>query len=237
MNSAIYTGQVRHRRFSPRRHSFLYRLYMLALDLDELGQLDARYRWFACERFAPLSFCRRDYLGDPTRPLKAAVLDEVQRLGGYPGGLDRVVMLGQVRCFGLYFSPVNCFFCYRDGQARYLLAEVHNTPWNERHTYLVNLERPAATPKAFHVSPFMAMDMAYHWRIRPPGRRLLVHIESRADMRLFDATLALQRRPFGTGTLKAALLQWPMMTLTIVRGIYWQAVRLWLKRMPYYSHP
>lgn len=237
MNSAIYTGQVRHRRFSPRLHSFDYRLYMLALDLDELAQLDSQCRWFACERFAPLSFRRSDYLGDPARPLKAAVLEEVQRLGGDPDGIERVVMLGQVRCFGLYFSPVNCFFCYRDGRASYLLAEVHNTPWNERHTYLVNLAQPEPTLKDFHVSPFMGMDMAYHWRIRPPGRRLLVHIESRADKRLFDATLALQRRPFSASALRAALLQWPMMTLTIVRGIYWQAVRLWLKRMPYYSHP
>lgn len=237
LNSGIYVGQVRHRRYLPRTHHFSYGLYMLALDLDELPALAAAGRSFALERFAPLSFRRRDYLGDAAVPLKQAVVDEVARLGGDSRDLERVLMLGQVRCFGLYFSPVNLFFCYRDGRARYLLAEVHNTPWNERHTYLVDLDRPAATDKVFHVSPFMGLDMRYHWRVSPPEKRALVHIENRDPALLFDATLALRRRPFDATALRAALLQWPMMTLTIVRGIYWQALRLFVKRIPYHPHP
>ncbi|MBR9857270.1 MAG: DUF1365 domain-containing protein [Gammaproteobacteria bacterium] len=235
-HSAIYQGQVRHRRYAPREHSFSYGLYMLALDLDELEQLASRSRLFACERFAPLSFRRSDYLGDPALPLKTAVLQEVERLGGDTSELERVVLLGQVRCFGLYFSPVNLFFCYRGEQARYLLAEVHNTPWNQRHCYLVDLESTTPTDKDFHVSPFMSLDMQYHWRIKPPAQRALVHIENRDPALLFDATLSLRRHPFDRAVLKAALLQWPMMTLTIVRGIYWQAIRLFLKRIPYHSH-
>lgn len=238
LNSAIYTGVVRHRRYQPREHAFSYGLYMLALDLDELPTLAATSRWFALERFAPLSFRRRDYLGDPALPLKQAVLNEVARLGGEADGLERVLMLGQVRCFGIYFSPVNLFFCYQGGgEARYLLAEVHNTPWNERHCYLVDLAQPQATDKAFHVSPFMGMAMAYHWRITPPGPRALVHIENRDPGLLFDATLALRRRPFDAHALNTALRQWPVMTLTVVRGIYWQALKLFLKRIPYHSHP
>ena len=235
-HSAIYQGQVRHRRYAPREHSFSYGLYMLALDLDELEQLAGQSRLFACERFAPLSFRRRDYLGDPALPLKTAVLKEAERLGGDTDGLNRVLLLGQVRCFGLYFSPVNLFFCYRGDQARYLLAEVHNTPWNQRHCYLVDLLQTTPTEKDFHVSPFMSLDMQYHWRIKPPTQRALVHIENRDPALLFDATLSLRRHPFDRTVLKAALLQWPMMTLTIVRGIYWQAIRLFLKRIPYHSH-
>ncbi|NHI01473.1 DUF1365 domain-containing protein [Oceanimonas sp. MB9] len=237
LNSAIYTGVVRHRRYQPRAHAFSYGLYMLALDLDELPRLDATSRCFALEGFAPLSFRRRDYLGDAHTPLKQAVLEEVARLGGDSLGLERVVMLGQVRCFGLYFSPVNLFFCYRGKEARYLLAEVRNTPWRERHCYLVDLARPAPTDKAFHVSPFMGMAMQYHWRIAPPAARTLVHIENRTPELLFDATLALRRRPFSGHALRAALCQWPMMTLTVVRGIYWQALKLFFKRIPYHSHP
>ena len=237
LNSAIYTGAVRHRRYQPEPHSFSYSLYMLALDLDELPVLEQQSRWFALERFAPLSFRRRDYLGDEHIPLKQAVLEEVIRLGGDDNGLERVMMLGQVRCFGLYFSPVNLFFCYRDNQARYVLAEVHNTPWNERHCYLVDLEHPEATDKAFHVSPFMGMNMQYHWRISPPAKRALVHIENRNPELLFDATLALRRHTFDELALKMVLRQWPVMTLTVVRGIYWQALKLFLKRIPYHSHP
>ncbi|WP_417614767.1 DUF1365 domain-containing protein [Oceanisphaera sp.] len=234
--SAIYRGQVRHRRYAPQRHHFSYGLYMLALDLDELEQLSAHSRLFSCERFAPLSFCRRDYLGDPTQPLKSAVLQEVTRLGGVVEPLNRVVMLGQVRCFGVYFSPINVFFCYQGDLARYALLEVHNTPWNERHCYLVDLEHGHPADKAFHVSPFMGMGMQYHWRIQPPRERVLVHIENRDPDLLFDATLSMRRYDFNRSALKAALLQWPMMTLTIVRGIYWQAVRLFLKRVPYHPH-
>ncbi|WMC09365.1 DUF1365 domain-containing protein [Oceanimonas pelagia] len=237
LNSAIYTGVVRHRRYRPRAHAFSYGLYMLALDLDELPVLAASSHDFALERFAPLSFCRRDYLGDEGTPLKQAVLEEVARLGGESLGLERVLMLGQVRCFGIYFSPVNLFFCYQHGEARYLLAEVRNTPWNERHCYLVDLRQPEATAKAFHVSPFMGMAMNYHWRISPPAKRALVHIENRDPGLLFDATLALRRRPFEAHVLRTALRQWPVMTLTVMRGIYWQALKLLLKRIPYHSHP
>ncbi|MGO4998277.1 DUF1365 domain-containing protein [Oceanisphaera sp. W20_SRM_FM3] len=242
-NSAIYQGQVRHRRFATegqKAHHFSYGLYMLALDLDELDDLAASSRLFAVERFAPLSFRRRDYLGCPQLPLKAAVLQEVTRLGGEADAIDSVVMLGQVRCFGLYFSPINVFFCYQGEQPRFALMEVHNTPWNQRHCYLVDLAKQDPTEKEFHVSPFMGMNMQYHWRISPPslaqsGKRVLVHIENRNPDLLFDATLSLRRHVFERSVLKAALLQWPLMTLTIVRGIYWQALRLFLKRIPYHS--
>ncbi len=235
--SSVYTGTVHHQRYAVAEHGFSYPLYMLALDLDELESLSARLRFFAIEGFAPFSFRRRDYLGNSTTTLKTAVIEKVAELGGETTDIDRVVLLGQVRCFGLYFSPVNFFFCYRGDQAIYLLAEVRNTPWNERHCYLVNIARPVATPKRFHVSPFMDLDMRYQWKIDLTDDRLMIHIENWRDHKLFDATLALRRQSLTSRSLFSLLRQWPMMTLSILRGIYWQALRLFIKRVPYHSHP
>lgn len=211
---------------------------MLALDLDELEALDASSRLFAVNRFAPLSLHRKDYLGDCDVPLKTAVIETVNQLGGDGISIARVMMLTQVRCFGFYFSPVNFYFCYAASNPSYLVAEVTNTPWRESHCYLIDLENPQPSPKAHHVSPFMGMALDYHWKIKAPAERALVHIENRQEKsKLFDATLNLERENWDSRALGRALLRWPVMTLSIVRGIYWQALRLWVKSVPIYPHP
>ena len=161
-------------------------------------------------------------------------------LGGEaePGG--RVLLLGNVRCLGFYFSPVNFYFCDRAGETRYLLAEVSNTPWNQRHYYLLDLAALVPHDKDFHVSPFMGLAMRYHWRIRPPKEEALIHIESHpvsGENKLFDATLALRRAPWCRKGLAALLARWPWMTLKVLLGIYWQALRLFIKRTPIFTHP
>ena len=161
-------------------------------------------------------------------------------LGGdaEPGG--RVLLLGNVRCLGFYFSPVNFYFCDRAGETRYLLAEVSNTPWNERHYYLLDLAALSPHDKDFHVSPFMGLGMRYHWRIRAPKEEALIHIESHpvsGESKLFDATLALRRAPLSRKGLAALLARWPWMTLKVLLGIYWQALRLFIKRTPVFTHP
>lgn len=237
LNSAIYTGKVQHRRYTESNHQFIYSIYMLGLDLDELEVIDRQQRFFSLERFNYLSFRRRDYLkGSTQSSLKDAVISQVKQLGG-ERAIERVMMLGQVRCLGLYFNPVNFYFCYRNGEAIYMLAEVHNTPWNESHCYLVDLENPQHTDKAFHVSPFMNLEMCYHWHVRLRQQRILVHIENWNTEKLFDATLALKRKAFEPSVLLQTLRQWPIMSLSILRGIYWQALRLFSKRVTFYSHP
>jgi len=149
-----------------------------------------------------------------------------------------VVFMGQCRSFGFYFSPANFYFCYQEsGECRYMLAEVSNTPWLERHYYLVDLQSDMKTKKTFHVSPFMDLDMTYHWRIKPPSNKVLVHIENHKDHKQFDATLAMTKQEITKRNLLKAWLSAPMMPFKVVAGIYWQAAKLFLKRIPFIAHP
>ena len=135
MNSAIYQGQVRHRRFSPKSHEFNYTMTQLALDLDEVEELAASHSVFSLKKFAPMSFFQADYVKNEPGNLKQRIASKVSQLGGKWDG-ERVTLMGQCRCFGFYFSPANFYFCYQnDGECRYMLVEVSNTPWLERHYY------------------------------------------------------------------------------------------------------
>lgn len=246
LESAIYSGLVRHRRFTPTQHEFDYPLFMLLLKVDELPVLLRRFWQLGSSPWRWGRFRRADYLGDPQTPLDTAVKEKLAALSGEP--LARlegdVFMLAQLRYLGLYFSPLNLYYLRQDGRFRYMLAEVSNTPWNERHYYLVDLLNPQPHGKTFHVSPFNPMNQDYRWRIIPPDPergKCLVHIQGspggKGDTPVFDAALMLERRPLNREELRRVLLKTPVQTLSILWGIYWQALRLFLKRTPLYRHP
>ena len=242
MHSALYTGRLSHRRRDPVPHAFRYRVTFCWLDLAELDTV-FRGRWLWSARRPALAWLRRaDYLGDPEVPLDQAVRDLVERRTGLrPTGPIR--LLTQLRSFGACFNPVSFYYCYDDSGTcvETVIAEITNTPWNERHAYVLRRAGSALRfrlAKEFHVSPFMPMDLEYDWRFAPPGATLAVRMENRrAGCVVFDASLMLRRREITGRSLAAALARQPASAIQVLARIYWQALRLWLKRTPFYVHP
>jgi DUF1365 family protein len=235
VNSAIYEGTVRHRRFASRENTFTHRLAPAYVDLDELPKLPLD---------GPLvRFERSDYLGDPAQPLPDAIRDLVERrTGTRPGGPIR--LLTQLRSFGHCFNPVSFYYCFGSGGARVdvVVAEVTNTPWGERHTYVVERSGRGVvrghSEKVLHVSPFMGMDHRYEWRVADPGATLSVHIESHSDgRRTFDATLFMRRRELSRRTLAGITARYPFATGRVLALIYVHALGLKLKGVRMHAHP
>jgi DUF1365 family protein len=212
---------------------------MLYLDLDELPTLQSP--WFGYEVARPLSFRRVDYLGDPRRALRDEVWDRVEQTLG-PRDRGAVRILTHVRSFGYVFNPVSFYYCFdADDALTAVVAEITNTPWGERHAYVLSAGSEGACSdfeKQFHVSPFFGMQQEYRWRLSSPGDRLTVVMHNAEHAkRVFSAGLSLTRRPFDASHLLRTALRHPAMGMTVHLAIYWQALRLWLKGTPFFAHP
>jgi len=241
---------VRHRRTTP-RDEFRFALFMAYIDLDELPSLFDSSRLWSAHRPALAWFRRADYLGDPSTPLRTAVADLVAQSAGV--SLDGPIrVLTHLRCLGHCFNPVSFYYCF-DAAAehvRAVVADVTNTPWGERHAYVMPVDargEHGSTSvlhgrfvKALHVSPLMGMQHTYDWRLSEPGERLSVHIESTSDhdgARAFDATLSLARREITSGELRRAIIRHPALTMRLSARIYTHALRLRLRGARYHPHP
>tara|TARA_R110000868_G_scaffold189300_1_gene432225 strand:+ start:31621 stop:32403 length:783 start_codon:yes stop_codon:yes gene_type:complete len=242
LRSAIYEGPVVHERMRPRRHRLRYSVFSLLLDLDELPDLDRRFRLFGYNRWAPLSFHDRDHGPTTGEALRPWVEGYLRDAGIDPAGVA-IRLLCYPRMFGYAFNPLSVYFCYRrDETLAAILYEVRNTH-KEKHTYVIpaaGTERAVVRQtcaKEMYVSPFIAMDAQYHFRIVPPGGRVNIVIrEEDADGLLLAASFRGQARPFTGGALARILVRFPLMTLKIVAGIHWEACRLLLKGLPVFRH-
>jgi DUF1365 family protein len=251
--SCLYEGWVRHRRLLGVSHQLRTDFFMVYLDLAELPELFDRSPLWSGRGRAIAAFRREDHLGDPDRPLA----DEVRalvgaRTGNRPDGPIR--LLTNLRYFGHCFNPVSFYYCFDAAgeSVEAIVAEVTNTPWGERHAYVLQpaADRPAGGvmhgrfAKEFHVSPFMGMDHDYSWRMTEPGEQLIAHIESTftgngqdQGKLAFDATLSLRRRELSPAALRQLLLRHPMITLRSLRQIYGHGLRLKLKGARYFPNP
>jgi DUF1365 family protein len=245
MDSCIYRGHVRHRRFERVNREFRYPIRFLYVDLAELPHIAAQLPCFSLRRRALASVCRADHLGDPQVDLATAVRQfAASESGRLLDGPVRLLTLW--RSFGFYFSPVNFFFLFdADGQVDAIVAEVTNTPWRERHCYVLGAHNQTAPgrcgfrhAKVFHVSPFLDLDLEYRWRLTHPGSSLTIHLEAwRADKCQLDATLTLERRELTTAAWLGTLVRYPLVPARVLAGIYWEALRLWIHKAPFYPHP
>jgi uncharacterized protein len=245
--SAVYEGAVRHRRLAPHAHAFRYRMAQLYLDLDEVDHLFKGCWLWSSEHANIAQFRRSDYLGPADLTLSEAVRQRVARITGLrPDGPIR--LLTHLRYFGLVFNPVSFYYCFAKDRVTLscIVAEITNTPWKERHAYVLPVETARWRGRAlqwrfakdFHVSPFMPMTREYEWCFTTPSEDLHVHMEVLRDgRREFDATLKLQRRPLNKASLAHVLLRYPLMTAQVLGAIHWQALRLWLKRNPVHARP
>ena len=244
--SAIYEGRVAHRRHLPTTHGFDYRMAQLYLDLDELSAVFDGHRLWSVNRRNVAEFRRSDYLGPPDIDLAQAVRARVhEQTGVHARGPIR--LLTHPRYLGYVFNPVSFYYCYDESgtDLEHVVAEITNTPWGERHAYVLDAagaregdELVWRFPKRFHVSPFFGMAQEYEWRFGVPGESLSISMTNReGGERVFSAGLACRRRPLPTRGPAGPLLRAAPLSLRVYAAIYWQALRLWWKRAPFHVHP
>ncbi len=235
----IGIGQVRHTRLRPARHAFAYPTYFLMLPLRSMRRDGPGA--IARNRAAALSFHDRDH-GDG-RGDALAWIDEVLAREGIAGADGEVWLHCYPRVLGYAFKPVSFWYCHRaDGSLRAILVEVNNT-FGERHCYL--LDAPAfgaelRARKVFHVSPFCQVTGDYRFRfmVTPDRQRTVVRIDhDDADGPLIQTSVSGTLQPATVQALRSALWRHPAMTLGVIARIHWQALQLWLKRVPFFRKP
>tara|TARA_R110002072_G_scaffold9584_2_gene46382 strand:+ start:8912 stop:9784 length:873 start_codon:yes stop_codon:yes gene_type:complete len=268
--SAIFKGHIRHRRFEPKSHAFTYPIFMLYLDLDELPKLFSEKWYCSFSGFNFVRFKRRDFMSPEEPNLKKAVIDKVAGSVSIElaQSICSVRVLAHLRYLNILFNPVVFYYCYdADQNLIAIVAEITNTPWEEKHAYVLPIGDDAVTSanslpgyslkgkekhqfefqKIFHVSPFNPMNMDYRWVFSQPGEKLFVHMDNFIQntsnegteenaSKHFDATLVMSRYDIEQN-LGKTLIQYPFMTVKVITGIYWQALKLKLKGVPFYDHP
>lgn len=237
--SGIYCGSVMHRRVRPKWHHLRYDVFYLLLDLDELPRLD--FAALGIERPAPFSFRAKDH-GDGSDDLKPWVLREL-RASGIAVEIGRIELMCFPRVFGFVFNPISVYFCYAaSGGIAAILYEVNNT-FGGRHAYVLPADATGdkvyqSCAKRLYVSPFNDVSGGYRFAVRLPGEKVALSIDQHdANGHLLRAAFAGRRREMTERAFLRLLVVYPFLTLKVVAGIHWEALKLWLKGVPLHKRP
>jgi len=243
MHSAIYKGSLRHRRVHPLEHQFSYQVFMMYLDLAELDKVFQLSPFWSDKPWRPARFERGDFLGDPSIPLDQAIRQRIFEETG-ERHIGPIRMLANLRYFGFNMNPITCYYCFDANEnLTTIVSEVTNTPWKERKSYVLKCDpdhhiQRINFRKEMHVSPFNPMEMTYRWSSNNPEKTLFLNLQTdHQGEKHVDATMMLKRREIDAGSLAGILVEHPWMTAKVVAAIYWQALKLAIKKAPFHNHP